>query len=113
MKADRTRIAADGYDLVHVEVAVTDAEGITVPSAECEICFRVEGEGEMIGVDNGNLSSDEPYKGERRRTYLGRCLAVVRSTSRAGDIRLTATSGPLTESVTIKSEAGAEKTAHV
>jgi beta-galactosidase len=85
---DRTGIRANGTDIVHVEVNIADDNGVLVPSAEVEVRFEADGAGKIIGVDNGNLASDEPYKGSRRTTWLGKCLAIVQSNGAPGRIAL-------------------------
>jgi hypothetical protein len=37
---------------------------------------------------NGNPTSTEPYTGERRSAYRGRCLVVLKSSGAGGEIRL-------------------------
>jgi beta-galactosidase len=59
------------------------------------ITFSVEGEGKIIGVDNGNPQSHEDFQSDRRKAFNGLCLAVVQSTDKAGEIRVTATSPSL------------------
>ncbi len=88
--ADRKKIRADGRDLCHVEVQVTDDKGILVPTAEHEIQFSVEGAGTIIGVDNGDITSLEPYKAEKRKTFHGRALVIIQSTEHSGLITLRA-----------------------
>lgn len=44
----------------------------------------------ILGIDNGDLTSDEPYKGNERRTHRGRCLVVVQSGNVAGELLLQA-----------------------
>jgi len=61
-----------------------------------EIVFTVEGQGRLIGVDNGDPLSHEDFKTNRRRTFNGLCLAIVQSTASAGSIRITAISPGLT-----------------
>ncbi|MGF7030964.1 beta-galactosidase [Paenibacillus mucilaginosus] len=90
LQADRTRLAADGIDLAHVEVIVTDEQGVPVPGAKHAISFTLEGEGTILGVDNGDLNSDEPYKANARSAYHGRCLVVVQAGKQAGTLELTA-----------------------
>ena len=46
------------------------------------ITFDVRGPGQVIGVDNGNPLSHEPFQSNRRRAFNGLCLAIVRT--RAG-----------------------------
>ena len=41
--------------------------------------FKVEGAGELVGVDNGNAADTLSLKGSRKALFSGRALAVVRS----------------------------------
>jgi beta-galactosidase len=52
----------------------------------------VEGEGKLIGLDNGDPLSHEDYKAARRKAFHGMCLAIVQSTGKSGRIRITANS---------------------
>ena len=102
LSVDRDAIAADGRDVAHFTVRVLDEQGRVVPIADNEVVFEIQGEGQIIGVDNGNLASDEDYKGNRRKAFHGLCLAIVQSTVKAGRIQLTASSpGLKSSSVTI------------
>jgi beta-galactosidase len=50
--------------------------------------------------------SHEDFKGSRRRTFNGLCLAMLQSTAKPGQIRVTATSpGLQSDSVTITTKA--------
>ncbi|HUD83812.1 MAG TPA: beta-galactosidase GalA [Candidatus Saccharimonadales bacterium] len=57
---DRASINADGQDISIITVAVTDAEGRIVPTAENLIDFDLGGPGKIIGVGNGDPSCHEP-----------------------------------------------------
>jgi len=92
LSADRTSISADRRDVTHVAVMILDAQGRVVPVAMNEIEFTVEGEGKLIGVDNGDPLSYESFKTNRRSAFNGLCLALVQSTASAGSIRITAMS---------------------
>jgi beta-galactosidase len=46
----------------------------------------------LIGVDNGDPSNTEDYKGRTRKAFHGMCLAIVQSTGKAGSIHVRATS---------------------
>jgi len=77
-----------------------------VPTADNEVAFEIQGEGKIIGMDNGNLASHEDFKGATARRSNGLCLAIVQSTAKAGRIQLTATSpGLKSGSVTITTKA--------
>jgi beta-galactosidase len=103
LNVDREVIVAGDYDVAHVTVEIVDSAGIIVPIAENLVRFTVEGEGHLIGVDNGNPIDHDSFKADQRRAYNGRCLAIVKSTRRPGKIQLTAQSDGLKEaSVEIK-----------
>jgi len=95
LEADRNFIAADGKDLSFVTVKVVDKDGILVPHADNLIHFTIEGEGSITGVDNGSETSDESFKANYRKAFNGLCLAVVRSTEKAGTITLNASADGL------------------
>jgi beta-galactosidase len=57
---DRARINPDGEDLSIVTVAITDAHGRIVPTADNLVHFSISGPGKIIGVGNGDPSSHEP-----------------------------------------------------
>ena len=76
------------------------------PDADSVIAFEIQGEGKPIGVDNGDLSDHEDFKGRVRKANHGMCLAIVQSTANAGQIRVTATApGLQSATVTITTKA--------
>jgi beta-galactosidase len=94
---DRSEAAADGRDVIHAVVEIVDAEGRTVPSADNEVTFDVQGEGRLIGVDSGSLSMQESFQGDSRRAFHGLCLAILQTTRNTGNIRITARAEGLRE----------------
>ncbi len=95
LSADREFISADRRDAVHLTVQILDEGGRVVPIADDEITFELEGEGSLLGVDNGNPESHEDYKSNLRKAFNGLCLAIVQSTGRPGRIQVTASSPAL------------------
>jgi beta-galactosidase len=85
---DRAAIKADGADLCFITVEVVDAAGRMYPHADQAISFTVEGEGSLAAVGSGNPTSTESYRGSQRQAFRGRCLAVVKSNGKPGEIRL-------------------------
>jgi beta-galactosidase len=63
-----------------------------VPDAAHEVAFEIQGEGKLIGVDNGDMQSHDDYKSNRRKAYSGMCLAIVQAGAKPGQIRVTASS---------------------
>jgi beta-galactosidase len=103
LSVDREVIMANALDVAHVTVEIVDAAGIAVPTADNLVQFTIEGEGRIIGVDNGNPIDHDPFKAEQRRVFNGLCLAIVQSTNKTGKIHFTASSDGLKEaSVEIK-----------
>ncbi|HEY1806188.1 MAG TPA: glycoside hydrolase family 2 TIM barrel-domain containing protein [Terracidiphilus sp.] len=92
LSADRMSIAADRRDVAHIVVEIHDDKGQIAPTAMNQVTFTVEGEGKLIGVDNGDPSSHEDFKSDRRRAFNGMCMAIVQSTASAGTIGITAIS---------------------
>jgi beta-galactosidase len=98
LTVDRNAIAADRRDVAHFTVRILDAQGRVVPVAANEVSFEVQGEGKLIGVDNGDVMSIESFKGSGRKAFNGLCLAIVQSTAKPGRIQMTATSPGLKSS---------------
>ncbi|MFJ9817577.1 glycoside hydrolase family 2 TIM barrel-domain containing protein [Streptomyces sp. NPDC101151] len=87
--ADRTSLAADGRSLVFVTAEIVDAHGVVVPDAEHLISFDVTG-GSLAGLDNGREESAERYQAATRTAFHGKALAIVRSGSEPGTLKVTA-----------------------
>ena len=64
--------------------------GNPVPTAEDLITFDVQGPGRIIGVDNGNPVSHEPFQSNQRKVFNGLCLAIIQSNSTPGTLNITA-----------------------
>lgn len=97
--ADRTEIRGDGKDLSYITVDITDSSGNIVPDAANRVEFEVEGEGVLVGVDNGSAPDHDSYKGSSKKAFSGKVLAIVQSKKNAGTIRVTAKADGLTQSV--------------
>lgn len=102
--ADRKVLKANGEDLSFITVKITDANGNLVPNADNLVNFGLTGEGEIAGVDNGLQTSTESFKSSFRKAYNGRCLLIVKTKQKKGNIVVTANSkGLKTASVILKS----------
>lgn len=87
---DRTTIASDGNDLSFVTVELLDKDGNIVPDADQLVKFTLEGEGSIAGTDNGDQNDHVSLKKPERHMFYGKCLAIVQSTNKAGNIILKA-----------------------
>jgi len=95
LAADRSRIRSDRRDLAHVSVQITDAAGLVVPTANDRIYFELSGSGRILGVDNGQPDSHEPYQASERRAFNGLALVLVQSTGQPGPMVLRASAPSL------------------
>jgi beta-galactosidase len=101
MTADRTTIAADGYDLSFLSVAVVDSNGDTVPRANNAITFSISGPGQIVSTDNGDPADMTAFPSLTRNAFNGMALAIVRATpGGSGAITVTATATGLTTAKT-------------
>ena len=98
---DRTRIRADGRDLSFVTVSVLDRAGVAVPAADHLIRFRLAGDARIVGVDNGDQISHDPFQADHVRLFNGKALVIVRAGERVGTAILTAAAFGL-EPVTVR-----------
>ncbi|MFI6544382.1 glycoside hydrolase family 2 TIM barrel-domain containing protein [Streptomyces prunicolor] len=89
LTADRKSLAADGRSLVFVTAEIVDAHGVVLPDAEDLIAFEVRG-GSIAGLDNGREESAERYQASTRTAFHGKALAIVRSGTAAGSLKVTA-----------------------
>jgi len=95
--ADQNTIAADGRDVANITVQILDSQNHIVPAASNDVTFEIQGEGKIIGVDNGRPDSHESFHADRRKAFNGLCLAIVQAKLKPGKIRLTARADGLKE----------------
>ncbi len=89
LSVDKRALTADGRDVAHVIVKIVDDKGRVVPTAINALTFDLQGAAQLIGVDNGNPTINESYKGNQRRAFNGLALAIVQATRSSGPIHLT------------------------
>jgi len=99
LTTDRTEMIANGQDLIFATVELTDKNGVQQPNANNRLTFKVEGEGTIVGVDNADIRNTESYVSNTRRAWKGRAQVVIKSTRKAGEIKLTVSSLGLAEGV--------------
>ncbi|WP_019912715.1 glycoside hydrolase family 2 TIM barrel-domain containing protein [Paenibacillus sp. HW567] len=94
---DKQEFIADGSDLIFVTITTADQKGHRVENANNRVHLTVEGPGRLVGLDNGDSTDYDPYKGTSRRLFSGKLLAVIASTHEAGPITLRCSSPDLAE----------------
>ena len=114
LTANRSQVTADGSELIFVTIDALDTDGHAVANANNHVHVTVTGEGMLAGLDNGDSTDCEPYKGDCRRLFSGKLLAIIAPSLTAGTITITAssdglTSASLTVNTTSYSESSDEK----
>ena len=66
VSADRDSIVADGDDLSYVTIDVKDADGNLVNTDDVNVQLSIEGEGTIVGVDNGRQPDHTSYQSSDR-----------------------------------------------
>ncbi len=89
INTSRSSIKADGLDLVYIDYTVVDNDG-NVCQDPVTLNFKVIGQGTNTGVASDDMISDEPWQGDSRTTYQGRCQLIVRSKAKAGTVKVVA-----------------------
>jgi beta-galactosidase len=93
LSPDRSFIKADGRDLAYVEVDVVDGQGVVAPKANNTIAVTVSGPGTLVGLDAGDSTNHDSYKGTSHAAFSGKLMAIIQSTTTAGSVTVNATSG--------------------
>lgn len=87
--ADYMALTANGEDMLFVEISTVDEEGRPVENAGDYVEVEVDGPGRLVGLDNGDSTDYDPYKGTIRKLFSGRLMAMIAVEDRPGEIRVT------------------------
>lgn len=105
LESDRETLRADGEDVASVAISVVDRAGNVVPTANNLLLFDVKGDGEIIGVGNGDPSCHDSDKAHSRGAFNGLAMVLVQSKLYAGAVKLRVTSeGLKAAAVTIETK---------
>jgi beta-galactosidase len=106
--ADKETLIANGTDLIFVEITMKDEYGNIVENANNRVHVNVTGEGRLIGLDNGDSTDYDQYKGLSKRLFNGKLMAIIGATLKPGKIYIEVSSKGLksqtAEFESIKSE---------
>ena len=76
---ERIRLSVDyqGKTTTFITAEVVDKDGNLCPWAEDMIYFVGEGDGRILGTDNGCQTSMERFTSPKRKAFFGKCMVVV------------------------------------
>jgi len=99
LRADKPMLAADGTDLTFVEIGMEDGDGYPVENAVNRVRVDVSGAGRLVGLDNGDSTDYDPYKGVSRRLFSGKLMAIIAAGTEPGPVRVEVSSPGLETAV--------------
>ena len=111
-------ITADGKDLSYIHYEIVDEDGNVVPTANNLVHFNLHGQGQIVGVDNGEQASRERYKAQKdgtwqRKAFNGKGVVIVKSTEKEGKFTLYADSAGLaSDQATVTTVSGKKENRH-
>ncbi len=88
VSANKKVLKADGLDVAELTIETVDSDGFIVDSANNPVKVLIEGPGVLLGMDNGDSTDYDPYKGFVRRMFSGKLKAVIGSIIKDGLIKV-------------------------
>lgn len=88
LRASGRAAVANGRDLFFVEIGTWDENENVVENAVDRVTVQVEGAGHLVGLDNGDSTDEDSYKGNNRRLFSGKLLAIIETGTIPGAVRI-------------------------
>lgn len=92
LSPEKNTLKADGKDIIFLRIAALDENGERVANARNRIKVEVSGAGRLVGLDSGDSTDYDSYKGNSKRLFSGMITAMIGATRKSGDINITVTS---------------------
>ncbi len=92
LKTSDSDLSIPNNELGFVEIAVVDANGIPVQTADNTITLSVQGVGKLVATDNGNPVELTPFNSPQKQLFHGKLLAILKTSGAKGKIVLEASS---------------------
>ena len=99
LSVDKNIIANNWNDVVYVEAAVTDENGVIIPNATDLINFNVADAGFIAAVDSADNADHDSFQTTKRKAFQGKVTAYVKANKNSGAITISAQSGNLKSNV--------------
>lgn len=92
---DKRILQADGEDMLFVTVSTADSNGKPVHNARNRVHVTVTGAARLVGLDNGDSTDYDEYKGTSRRLFSGKLLLMLMARKEPGTINVKVSSAGL------------------
>ena len=86
LSPDKERLKADGEDLIFLTISAHSADGVFVANAKNRVNVSVSGAGRLVGLDSGDSTDYDEYKGTSKRLFGGKLLAMIAGKQDEGEI---------------------------
>lgn len=86
---EKTVLRANGTDLCYLPIEFTDENGNLKPAIEQRVEIEVRGAASLIGFGSALYKTNEVFRNPYHDAYRGRCLAVIKAGSAAGQAAIT------------------------
>jgi beta-galactosidase len=85
---EKTKMNADGHDLIYVGIELTDKDGKLVPDAEIKLHAELSGCGKLAGFGSADPITEDDYTDGETVSFRGRAMAIIRSGYSSGKVSL-------------------------
>lgn len=86
VRADKSILKANGQDLCHIAIALTDENSIIKTAEDVVVTVEINGSAVLMGVGSALCKTDEILNGDSHTTNYGRALAIVRAGYESGTV---------------------------
>ena len=88
LKADRDTLLANGKDLSFITVEIQDKEGNLCPRDASSLFVKVNGNGKLKALCNGDATDLIPFTSNYMRVFNGKMVIIVESKDKTGEINI-------------------------
>ncbi len=89
---DKQSLKTDGDDLIYLDISAFDADNVFAANARNRVNIEVTGAGRLIGLDSGDSTDYDEYKGTSKKLFGGKLCAIIAGKNYGGDINVRVTS---------------------
>lgn len=94
---DKTELT--GFDdMIFVDISAYDKDGTFVANARNRVSVSVSGAGRLVGLDSGDSTDYDEYKGCSKKLFSGKLLAMIAGVGKSGEISVRVCSEGLPDS---------------
>lgn len=95
LSPDKRVLQADGEDMTFITVTLNDANGRPVQNARNRMNVTITGAARLVGLDNGDSTDYDEYKGTSKRLFSGKLLIMLAARKEPGTVNVKVSSAGL------------------